>query len=107
MYDVQPLDTRDCTKCECGAPVGSGCLATLHLYDDGACTTQAVPPPLSSFVEQCTNVQPPGRVLGSKSITDLSYIAGTCLASGGDPIGEAQPNKDTAITFCCVPPFAG
>ncbi len=32
---------------------------------------------------------------------------GTCLASIGDPIGEAHPNADTAVTFCCIPPFAG
>jgi len=85
--------------------MGSGCLATLHLFDDAACTMQAVPPPLSSFVEQCTNVQPPGRVLGSKSITDLLYLPGTCLASGGEPIGEAHEDPVTAITFCCAPPF--
>ncbi|MDI3291613.1 hypothetical protein [Polyangium sp. 15x6] len=79
----------------------------MHLYDDGACAAEYNPLPLSSFVEQCHNVQPPGRVLGSKSMTDPAYMPGTCLASGGEPIGEAQPNADTAVTFCCIPPFAG
>jgi hypothetical protein len=94
-------DKRDCTPCTCGAPMGSGCLGTMRLYDDATCASQCNEQMLSSFGEQCGNIWPPGRAIGSKSITDLTYIKGACVASGGEAIGEAYPKSDTAVTFCC------
>ena len=103
MYDVLPDDSRNCTDCTCGAPEGSGCLANLRLYDDGACASQFAVNAISSFSPQCYNIIPPGRPIGGKAITDISYMPGTCQVSGGEPYGEAIADAKTAVTFCCLP----
>jgi hypothetical protein len=104
-YPEEPIDDRTCTDCACGAPEGSSCLASLRLYEDAACTAQFAVNPISSTGEQCGNVFPAGRALGSKAITDLSYLPGQCAASGGAPVGGAHPDVSGAVTFCCLPPF--
>ncbi|MRG98509.1 hypothetical protein [Polyangium spumosum] len=106
LYGELPVDTRGCTACECGgSPVGSACLASLRLYDDGECMSQFSEDPIYSTEVQCTNVFPPGRALGSKAITDLSYMPGLCLATGGEPTGAASEDPTDAVTFCCLAPF--
>jgi len=60
---------------------------------------------LASSNDACGTISPPGRAVGGKTSTDLVYKPGACVASGGAPIGEAQKNTDTAITFCCLAPF--
>lgn len=102
FYPPTPIDDRGCEACSCGAPVGSGCLATMRIYDDGVCGQQASVNALSSFEEQCIGIQPPGRVLGAKSITDLEYLPGTCEATGGKPIGSVEADKENAVSFCCL-----
>jgi len=103
MYQDTLEDTRGCSDCECGEPEGSGCLASLRVYDDAVCGSEFLKLPLGSMAEACGNVIPPGRALGSKAITDRSYLPGTCKAKGGEPIGEVNAPK--LITFCCLPPF--
>ncbi|TKD09914.1 hypothetical protein [Polyangium fumosum] len=106
LYGEQPSDTRGCTACECGGtPVGSACLGTLRLFQDGACGSQFAEVPLSSTGEQCTNVLPAGRALGGKAITDLAYSPGICASTGGDPTGSAERDPAQAVTFCCRSPF--
>lgn len=93
-------DTRACSPCGCGAPVGSKCEALVSVYADGACgaelgavtvTTEAPEPP-------CLPV-PAGSPLGSKSAGPATYTPGACQASGGEPMGAAEPSG--AATFCC------
>ncbi|TKD09647.1 hypothetical protein [Polyangium fumosum] len=60
---------------------------------------------LASYGDQCSNIYPAGRAIGAKAITDLHYVGGSCLASGGEPIGEATPDDAQAVTFCCYHPF--
>jgi hypothetical protein len=98
-------DKRGCTPCTCGAPVGGACEGTLRLYDDAACVSEFNAGSLYSLDNQCIKILPPGKALGSKAITDHNYIPGTCIPSGGQAIGEAQPKAEDAITFCCLPPF--
>jgi len=98
------VDTRDCTNCECGPPEGSGCLGTIHLYDDASCMSEFWKTPVSSFSAPCYDVTPPGRAIGAKAITDVSYVPGTCAASGGEPFGKAAPDDMQAVTFCCLLP---
>ncbi|MDI3291179.1 hypothetical protein [Polyangium sp. 15x6] len=106
LYGEQPVDTRGCTACECGGePVGSACLGALRLYEDGACMSQFSEDPVYSTDVQCTNVYPPGRKLGSKAITDLAYMPGTCSATGGEPTGAASEDPADVVTFCCLAPF--
>ncbi len=98
-------DGRECTKCECGPPAGSACLATIRLFDDAACVSQFSEETIASYGGQCSNLYPPGKAVGAKAITDLHYAGGSCLASGGQPIGEATPDDAQAVTFCCYHPF--
>jgi len=100
------IDDRKCTKCECGAPVGSACVGTLRLYDDATCTSQSSQIDVASYGDQCTNLYPPGKAIGAKAIPDLHYIPGECLASGGGATGSAKEDDSQAITFCCRAPFA-
>lgn len=104
-YIGKVIDDRKCNACECGAPVGSACLGTLRLYDDAACTSEFEKLSMSSYGEKCVTMQPPGRALGAEAITDLTYKPGTCVASGGEPTGEAKADETDAVTFCCLPPF--
>ena len=106
MFGETPVDDRGCSACTCGASEGGLCLASLHLYDDAACTApESVTVPLASVDNACGKILPPGRAIGSKAITGLEYVPGTCAASGGGPIGEAHEDPDTAVTFCCAWPF--
>ncbi|MRG95891.1 hypothetical protein [Polyangium spumosum] len=106
LYGEVPNDTRGCAACECGGnPVGSACAAKMRLYSDGACALEADKNGLSSLVDQCINVAPPGQALGSKAITDLAYVPGLCLATGGEPTGAASEDPADAVTFCCLSPL--
>jgi hypothetical protein len=105
LYREKPIDHRGCGECQCGAPVGSGCLASLRFYDDAACGSQFATNPISSSDPQCVKIIPPGRAIGAKAITDLAYVPGSCSASGGEPTGAASPDPINAVTFCCLYPF--
>jgi hypothetical protein len=101
------IDARDCSPCSCGAPIGSGCTAHFRTFEDGACTKLISDDPIASFFgSQCTNVAP-GIAIGSKEISPLMYLAGTCEPLGGEPIGEVKPDPDQAVTFCCTISNAG
>lgn len=95
------VDGRDCTPCSCGAPMGSACTAQLRVFEDASCSKLVLADPLSSLGEQCTNIFPAGKAIGSKEITSLAYFPGMCEPLGGEPIGAAIPDGDQAITFCC------
>ncbi|HVK71266.1 MAG TPA: hypothetical protein VM694_42720 [Polyangium sp.] len=99
-------DGRACTACECGSPVGGGCLTHVRTFEDGACSKLIYDDPISSFSldEQCTNVSLPGIAIGSKEITPPEYIPGACAPSGGEPTGAVVPNPERAVTFCCRAP---
>ena len=95
------IDGRNCSPCSCGTPVGSACTAQFRVFEDAACTKQILADPVSSLGEQCTNVFPAGRSIGSKEIPEIAYLPGVCEPSGGEPIGEVKPDPDQAVTFCC------
>ena len=105
MFGEMPVDDRGCSACTCGAPEEGLCTAKLHLYKDAACAVQLMDVELSSVMDACNTINPPGPGIGSKAITGLEYVPGTCEASGGEPIGEANEDADTAVTFCCAWPF--
>jgi hypothetical protein len=95
------IDDRNCSPCACGAPVGSGCTALLSVFGDSACTKLILADPITSFfTDQCTNIAP-GIAIGSKEITSLAYLSGSCEVLGGEPIGAAIPDEKQAVTFCC------
>ncbi len=104
LYEDPPIDDRDCSECKCGAPTGSMCLGSLRVYSDGACSKELVNVGVSSMDEACATIIPPGSAIGSKTVKDLTYFAGTCGASGGEPVGSAAIDTANAVTFCCLKP---
>lgn len=105
LYPKEPIDDRGCSACECGAPMGSACLASLSLSTDGVCNSQNVNLQVVSTHGICYDFAAPGIAIGSKAIVNRTYVAGVCATSGGDAIGSAAPNVDKAVTFCCMEPY--
>lgn len=103
FYDDKPIDTRDCSECSCGEPVGGSCIANFSIFKDDACAMGIGVQSISSAMSDCNLIFPAGSAVGSKSVTDHQYLPGTCLAGGGEPIGEAIIDDKTATTFCCRP----
>lgn len=98
-------DTRSCTPCACGAPVGSTCEALISMFGDGACSSLVDTATVTALGTICHDV-PAGSALGSKSAGVVTYSPGACQASGGEPMGDAEPSEP--VTFCCMPaPFVG
>jgi hypothetical protein len=92
-------DSRACSDCACGAPVGGVCTGTVALYEDATCAVPLDTVAVASTGPVCLDVQPPGTPLGSAQVSALAYQPGTCSASGGDPVGVLTPTGPT--TFCC------
>lgn len=104
VYQDNPIDDRGCSSCECGAPKDGLCLASLRLHSDASCANEINKYQLASTGPLCADLQPPGLALGSKTITNLSYVPGTCSVTGGEPIGTAIPNDKDVTTICCRAP---
>lgn len=95
---------RGCSECSCGSPAGGLCIGRFVAYADSACSaTVAEHYPIKSTGPTCIDLVPSGPALGSEVITDLQYMSGTCAASGGEPVGVAEPNPEGAMTVCCLP----
>ena len=96
-------DTRGCTPCTCGSPVGSTCSASISIFTDDKC---AEAPDYVATIDSsgpaCYDVVA-GVALGSKSATEPVYAPGACEAGGGEPTGSAEPADP--VTFCCTPPL--
>lgn len=93
-------DTRNCTPCECTETVASNCSALVLGYEDTNCGTQ-ITSGMVADVPICNDVSP-GVALGSISASWIDHEPGSCVASGGAPVGEVKPLD--ARAFCCQPP---
>lgn len=97
------VDTRKCTECACKASGGS-CHGILRVYEDGACSTnELIAQGLTSETTLCSNFSIAGTAVGSKEMTDIVYMPGSCEPTGGVPVGTAYPDDATAATWCCMP----
>lgn len=94
-------NTRTCAECTCGAVEGSSCTGTVTAYKDDACGAFLLGTSISSVKGACIDMDPAGQPLGSKRVADLTYTTGTCVASGGELEGVAEPSGP--YTFCCAP----
>jgi hypothetical protein len=101
MYDFAPKDSRSCSACSCGEPIGGTCIANLRPFTDSTCSNEILNLLISSAMPDCFPIFPAGLAIGSKSITDHQYVPGMCAASGGEPMGETVEDKGTATTLCC------
>jgi len=105
MYAEEADDDRGCEACSCGDPVGSGCLGSVPLYKDGVCQDYFATVLVSSLMDGCLPINPPGLALGAKAFTGLAYMPGSCAATGGAPKGIAKGDTMHVTTFCCGPFF--
>lgn len=94
-------DTRKCTECGCKA-AGGLCFGTFNVYEDEQCTKFLSMTTLLSETHDCTNFPPGGVAVGSKELVDLTYVPGTCEATGGLPVGTVEKNDADAVTWCCL-----
>ena len=60
-------DTRDCTPCACGAPLGSTCTAFVSAFKDGSCSSPVVAGTVDATGPVCLDVSPPGSRSGASS----------------------------------------
>jgi hypothetical protein len=91
-------DTRTCSPCSCGDPIGSFCSAVVSVYQGDLCTTLVEPLGVDSIAPSCDNIVPVPALLGKK-VEDVTYQPGACPASGGELVGS--PDFGGESTFCC------
>jgi hypothetical protein len=96
-------DKRTCGPCGCSPEVtGSECGAFASIYTDGVCLDPLMPGVLiSSVKEGCFDLTMPGKPLGGKAISGITYLPGACQPIGGEPQGEIEKLRPS--TLCCVP----
>lgn len=106
VYQDNPIDDRGCSACECGTPKDGICTGFLSVYSDNTCINEFAKMPLSSIDSNCVGITPAGSAVGSKTISNLSYLPGSCSVTGGEPIGTVTPNDDekSVVTICCRAP---
>jgi len=93
-------DTRTCSSCTCGEPVGSTCTVVISVYEGIGCTMPADTLGADSIAPTCQSI-PPVPTLFGKEVDDLTYAPGECPPSGGELVGSADPEGQS--TFCCQP----
>jgi hypothetical protein len=95
------MDHRSCTECSCKAS-GGVCYASFGLYEDNDCTKLLTKNLISSNDSFCSDINPPGLAIGSKEVSDLLYVPGTCTPTGGLPQGTVENDPSEAVTWCCL-----
>ena len=96
-FDVDPLDDRSCSDCQCSGINGASCSTTAEVYSDltvNTCATKIATIPPGGCVPLSGNP----AVLGRKGV-NTTMTAGNCSASGGTATGSAVGQNP--ITFCC------
>ena len=73
----------------------------ISYFTDSACSTVINSDTVTSTAPSFCHEVPPGIALGSKSAGLLTHTPGSCLPTGGDSQGAAEPVE--ATTFCCRP----
>ncbi|MEP7120779.1 MAG: hypothetical protein ABJE95_07715 [Byssovorax sp.] len=96
-FDIDPLDDRTCSDCQCSGINGASCSTTTEVYSDltvNNCSTKVATIPPGGCVALSGNP----AVLGRKGVNTV-INAGTCSASGGTATGSAVGQNP--VTFCC------
>lgn len=87
-------DTRACTACSCGQPMGGSCTATTTLYNDGACNNAINMVPNDGTCIAAVGQPNSGQVV-------VNTMDATCVASGGVASGTLVAGTNVT-TFCCA-----
>lgn len=94
-------DSRMCSACACSTPTGGKCSGAISVFKDADCSSLINSDTITSTAPTFCFSLPPGTALGSKSAGPLTHTPGACDASGGEPMGSAEPVEP--FTFCCRP----
>jgi hypothetical protein len=96
-------DTRDCTPCTCGAPLGAACTAQITVYASNVgCTGNPVATlSIDSANGNCTALANNPQI-GARKATVSPPTGGSCGPSTGQPVGTVDGDPATAVTFCCL-----
>src|SRR5262249_23124990 len=88
VFGDKVTDTRKCSECTCGPPLGSTCSSTISAYSDDACSQVVGAVVATASQSMCVDI-PAGSGLGSKQATKPTYKAGSCQSMGGELTGTA------------------
>lgn len=94
------VDTRGCTECTCGTPMGAKCSIAATAHNDAVCAAFGASTTIGTAAPAlCVDVMQ-GIALGSKSAKIVSATPGVCEPpTGGEPFGELKMGLPR--TFCC------
>ncbi len=94
-------DARECTPCGCDAPQGGTCQVKWRAFSDSSCATEvgAVDIYPDMMGPACTALGP-GVALAGKTAELINYTKGSCVATGGELIGELKL-EGREVTVCC------
>ena len=93
-YYESGTESRGCTPCTCGAPLGAACTGgTLEANPNSTCQNTPTPFPVP---QACTRLNGAQAAL----ISGLTLDAGPCAPDGGQPTGAFAPTTPT--TICCT-----
>jgi hypothetical protein len=95
-------DTRSCSPCECTETAPAQCEATFSSYQDQTCGQVLLSTVVDLGNTGCIPILSASAELGSMAAEWVANEPGTCIASGGEPVGAVVP-IDPRI-FCCQPP---
>jgi len=103
IFYSSAVDTRDCSACGCGAPLGQVCSAQVTVYS--ATTSMCSGTPVATLAVDgqpaCSNLQG-NPTVGAHHASNVNISGGACPSSGGEPTGDATADSTTAVTFCCL-----
>jgi len=94
-------DTRSCTPCECTETAPAQCEALFSSYQDQTCGQVLLSTVVDVGDAGCHPIMSASAELGSMDAEWVTNEPGTCVANGGEPVGEVVP-IDPRI-FCCQP----
>lgn len=95
-YYQSSTDTRACTPCSCGAPMGVTCAASTITVDTAASCSLVGIGVVYGAPQACINTRGASAVVDSLPSPD----GGICAPVGGTPTGSFTPTTPT--TICCT-----
>jgi hypothetical protein len=90
------IDERDCSACGCSV-TGASCIGgSIAAYDHDGCKGQSVSIASTACVDVTTKLD---GASGSVRATVPPATGGSCVPTGGEPIGTVKPTGP--LTICC------
>jgi hypothetical protein len=95
------IDSRTCSPCTCGTPMGSTCTGSIAIFQDGACTMPLVASAsIDAKGSKCLDLSSGAALLSKSASPPPTFTAGACVAEGATPETNAVPHF--AEVICCL-----